>query len=144
MVELDRDPVQYLVASCDKSNQSEELLKAGNSDCTSSTGALCGSETNSLNGVNSPEPGFASLDSTHQGIDENDNIDTGYSGFSHGSTRHWGDQTDSRSEPSLSHHTEDSEARETTSDVRNFDHDYSRGDYSKDPDLLSWYCLNTC
>lgn len=140
---MNGDTVQNLAASCDTLvNQSDELLKAGNSDyysINSSTVSICGSDSNLLNSCSSSEARSSSIDIT-QVVDENDNIDMMVGPAGASSTSHWGEMSHS---PVQEGQAGELQERELTAD-RHLDHDYSRGELSKDPDLLGWYCLSTC
>lgn len=137
-MELGGSPVQNIAASCDTVvHQSDELLKTGHSDyfsIGSSTVSIYGSDSNLLSSCSSSAR-TSSYDIA-QMVDENDNIDTldGY--------EHWGETTDPMLRADSSHLGTPQE-REETGDGH-VEHGYSKGDYSKDPDLLSWYCLGTC
>ena len=157
-MEVDSNPVQNLTASCDTvlvSQLDDELLKTGgNSDLShnsisSSTVSIYGSNSDLSRSVGSEATGNSNVDMA-QIVDENDNIDPHVGGFTDRNThRHWGESdhytasvSTVRMDPSHSTNTSTPTMEETVDS--HVDHGYSRVDFTKDPDLLSWYCLSTC
>lgn len=100
-----------------------------------SNASTCGSERSAthLNSGSSSVDSRSSNTELNQIIDENDNFEL--------SGTLWGERTDERN---LSGSRVASEPDDDTLAPDHLDHAYIRGNYSSDPDLMSWYCLGTC
>lgn len=144
-VEITSEPIQIPAAVCDTLVNQPELLAIGDSsnllsvkDETCSNASTCGSErsANQLNSYSSSETRSSNVD-INQVMDENENFESVPTSLE--ARGLWGERSDEqRTEENRS--SEDAEQYETD----RLDHSYIRGNFSNDPDLMTWYCLGTC
>lgn len=145
MVEISNNSLQNPSAICDTLvNQSILLPEGDNSNQLSvkddicSNASTCGSErsANHLNSCSSSETRSSSVD-INQIMDENENFEN----VPTSARVLWGERSiEQTSDGSHVRSLQNSEQPE----VDHLDHAYIRGNYSNDPDLLTWYCLGTC
>lgn len=105
-------------------------------DDNCSNASTCGSERSAtlLNSCSSSETRSSNVD-INQVLDENENFENVSS--LPDARFLWGERQDEQRTDGNSQEVEQNE-------IDHFDHSYIRGNFSNDPDLMTWYCLGTC